>query len=164
MKRSKKGFSLIEILIVLSLSAVLVGLVGLSASMLARANVNKAANKLERMISKARATAMSKGEVRFNVTYSDNKIYAWIGDDGSQKEVIASGNIMFGGELDLSCKGVVLTSDSGGYGSHVTFNTSGGLAALGDGIRYVVADKHSKNCTEIIVYSLTGKTEINSLR
>ncbi|MCR5118037.1 MAG: prepilin-type N-terminal cleavage/methylation domain-containing protein [Lachnospiraceae bacterium] len=160
MKRSRKGFSLIEVLIVLALSAVLVGLVGVSASMLARANVHKTANKLEKFLITARTTAMAKGDTEVHFNYHDNKVYGWINDE--QPQLLGSGNIMAQGFIDMTTVGALLTTDTANSVGF-TFRVDGSVG-LTDGLRFVVADKRCRNCTEILVYAFTGKTAMKSLR
>lgn len=94
MKNSKnlhndKGFTLLELLIVLTISAIMVLFIGLTLGMINGANVNKAAKSCEQALVQGRVQTMAKGP-------STNKVYLWVengrsyvkvGDDGEKEQL-----------------------------------------------------------------------------
>ncbi len=162
MIRADKGLTLIEILIVLAISSILIGMSAMSVSMIRRANVDKTVNKLQKVIASARATTMAKGETagELSVHFNGGKLYAGVG--GGKEELISSGTVIADCDLNLDNKALVVT-DSKNFSANIKFRTSGGVGVT-DGVRFFVSDTNSKRCAEILVYGLTGKTEVNYLR
>ena len=79
--KNKKGFSLVEVLVVMSIIMVLSAVAGLSISIVNNANVSKAAKKLDSMFNDARVTAMAKGEAKgmLSLKVVDGTMYGYIG-------------------------------------------------------------------------------------
>lgn len=61
MSKNNKGFSYVELILVIAIMAIMVGIVGLSMGLISRTNVNKAASNLESSMNQARSLAMAKG-------------------------------------------------------------------------------------------------------
>lgn len=80
--KNKKGFSMVEVLVVMSIIMVLSAVAGLSISVVNNANVSKAAKKLDSMYNDARVTAMAKGEAKGKLTLKvvNGKYYGYIGE------------------------------------------------------------------------------------
>ena len=79
---NRKGFSLVEVLVVMSIMMVLGAVAGLSISIVNNSNVSKAAKNLDAMYNDARVTAMAKGEAKGTLTLKleNGKYYGYIGD------------------------------------------------------------------------------------
>ncbi len=79
---SDKGFSLIELIVVIAIMAVAVGLVTITYTLVHNANVAKAANTLDTAFNKARIQSMAKGTDagQLTVWITDGVMYYTIGD------------------------------------------------------------------------------------
>lgn len=82
-KFNNKGLSYIEMLVVVSIAAVMVGIFTISIGVVTRNNVTKAANKLEGGLSKAQVLCMSKNTTKgcINIYYESGKYYYYYGTD-----------------------------------------------------------------------------------
>lgn len=81
MKNNNKGFSYVELILVIAIIAIVVGLVSLSMGLVGRTNVNRGAEKLYSSLSQARSTSVTRGTERGMLTIScdGNKYYCYIG-------------------------------------------------------------------------------------
>ncbi len=61
MKNNNKGFSYVELILVLAIMALMIGMIGLSYGFVTRNNVSKAAAKMESVFNTSRITSLSKG-------------------------------------------------------------------------------------------------------
>ena len=82
MKKNNKGFSYVEMIIVIAIMALMVGMITLSIGMVNRNNVSRAGDKLATMIDKARVSAMTKGPKKgfLNIALVDGAVYAAVGE------------------------------------------------------------------------------------
>lgn len=162
-KRKNKGFTLLEIMIVISISAVLVGMVAVSASMIKRANVAKATQKLQKKVQQARSLSMAKGEAagKLKIQITGGNVYAQVGADGD-RELICGGSVKVICEKSHEHKGLKNMSGSSA-GMEVEYNTAGMLKLDTDGARIYIADKDFTRQSEILIYTLTGKSEAHDL-
>ena len=80
-KINNKGFSYVEMIVVLAIMAVMVGMIGLSYGMINRNNVNRASETLQSMANQARVNALTKGTSNgyLNIAKVGNDIYAAVG-------------------------------------------------------------------------------------
>lgn len=92
MKVSNKGISYIELILVIGISAMLVGLASLSIGIISRNNAEKAATKLEAAFSHAQALSMAKGQTNgsLTITSDGSSYYYYYGTDDSAKSKFAS--------------------------------------------------------------------------
>ena len=72
--QNNNGFTLLELIIVLTISSIMVLFIGLTLGMINGANVNKAAKNCEHALVQGRVQTMAKGP-------SENKVYLWV-DNG----------------------------------------------------------------------------------
>lgn len=84
--RSNKGFSLIELIVVIAIMAVAVGLVTITYTIVHNANVAKAANMLDTAFNKARIQSMAKGADagQLTVWIQGGVMYYTIGDPATE--------------------------------------------------------------------------------
>lgn len=84
---SNKGFSLVELMVVIAIMAVATGLVTITYSLVHNANVSKAANALDTAFNKARVQSMAKGPDAGQLTLwiaADGILYYTIGDPSTE--------------------------------------------------------------------------------
>ena len=102
MKTNNKGFSYVEMIVVIAIMSLMVGMIAISIGTVNRNKVNRAAESLETMVDKARVSAMTKGAKNgfLNIAKIDNAVYAAVGeqmftaDDVKMKgEKICSGKV-----------------------------------------------------------------------
>jgi len=81
MKNNNKGFSYVELILVLAIMAIMVAMIGISYGLVTRNNVTKAAAKMESLFNTARITSLSKGSEAgaLNLKAENGKIYYGIG-------------------------------------------------------------------------------------
>lgn len=80
-KVNNKGFSYVEMIVVLAILALMGGMITLSYGMINRNNVSRASETLESMANQARVNALTKGTSNGYLTIAkvDNYIYAAVG-------------------------------------------------------------------------------------
>lgn len=79
---NNRGFSIMELLIVMAIVSIISGFVGISYSLVTNSNVNAAANKLESAIKTSRVESMSRGQEngKLTIVMADKKMYYVIGE------------------------------------------------------------------------------------
>lgn len=87
--KDNRGFSLMELLVVIAVVAVVTGMVGISYSLVTNSNVNAAADKLEYAIRTSRVESMSKGQDngKLTIVQADGKLYYVIGEYDSANRI-----------------------------------------------------------------------------
>lgn len=81
-KINNKGFSYVEMIIVLAIMGIMVGFVSISISTNYRNEVARAAEKFETQVNQARTAALTKGSANgnLNIAYVDKAYYTYIGE------------------------------------------------------------------------------------
>lgn len=175
-----KGFSLVEIMVVIAIMMILVGMAVLSFNIVSNANVSQAANSLNASFSTARSTSMAKGLDAGTLTIKiiEGKVYTYIGSaaDGyaataRQMEKVSTNAISM--ELaasDNALGGAVLSE---GYIKQYSFRPSGAMCIVnyaGGGeptytdctsdscICYVF--KNKKRGSRVFIYPETGRHDV----
>ncbi len=79
--KNDKGFSYVELILVLAIMALMVAMIGLSYGLVTRNNVSKAAAKMESVFNTARITSLSKGSEAgaLNLMQENGTVYYYIG-------------------------------------------------------------------------------------
>lgn len=168
MKKNNKGFSYVELLLVLAIIAIMMGIMALSMSLIGRTNVNKGCDNLNNAMNQARTASMAKGRINGAITIScqDGKYYYYIGKAGtaeseSQKVKFASQPVNVG--YTLKSKSGVVKSLNDGDNIVIRYNQSTGAfemaTPVGDYVETIVFSNGDKSAT-IKCYIATGKTEI----
>lgn len=119
-KTKNKGFSLIEMIVVLAVMSVLIAFASLSIATINNAKVNDAAARMVTMIRQARTQSISKGQEagKLILTVEDGKLFGQIGDDGA-KELISSGMI------DVFVDNYQTSNPAASAGAYTSTNISG---------------------------------------
>ena len=120
LKTNQKGFSLLEMVIVVAIMGVLMGLIGVSLSYLNRTNLKQALNNTIGVMDTAKTTAMTKaGTVGVYFEGTDSGVQVWVAkraDDGTVTT--------YGDAYTISKKFAVTFVSSG---SSVELTTSGNV-------------------------------------
>lgn len=95
--RDNSGFSLIELLIVLAISAILLTIVTIAYAVVHNADVSRAARNFDSVLARARTESMAKGTDagQLNLYMENGVLYYWLGDPANMdyKEEICNSMI-----------------------------------------------------------------------
>ncbi len=167
MKKNNKGFSYVELILVLGIIAIMMGIMALSMSLIGRTNVNKGCDSLNSAMNQARTTSMARGRTNGQITISceGSKYYYYIGNPSTsehEKDKIkfASSPVQVSYTLK-SNPGVLQDLDEGETISIRYDQSTGafGMASVGDFVETIVFSNGDQMAT-IKCYIPTGKTEI----
>ncbi len=161
MKNNNKGFSYVELILVLAIMSLMIAMIGLSYGLVTRNNVTKAAAKMESLFNTARITSLSKGSEAgaLNFRAENGIIYYGIGK--------------YDADPDHNEVEWVKFAQSPVY---VTLSNSGGNVDLGTSVvtfKYNPSSGAFKACpysslilsngrtsSTLVLYSNTGKCEV----
>lgn len=169
---NNKGFSLVELMIVIAISAVLVGLVTITMSIVNNANSAKAAEAMAAALTNCRTLSMAKGDDKgqFNYRFSAGKLAYSTGESLNNGAITNNRNmkVYFGVHVNGALQGWntgALGQINGAAGS-ITFNTAGMVKTINGapanlGVIYVFAFKYGNNkrVDAVLLYPATGKTD-----
>ena len=102
MRRNNKGFSYVELILVMAIMAIMIGVVTISVGTVSRANINRGAEKLESHLERARSNSMARGTDRgtFVLKCENGGYYAYIGDpasaDQTRELLVSAGSVTVG--------------------------------------------------------------------
>jgi len=114
--RNNRGFSYVEMLMVLAIMAIMVGLVTISIGLVGRNSVKRTGEELESLIKKARTSALTKGTGQgyLNIALVDGAVYAYVGENLDKKP----GDVKKKG--DKICNSDIVITVTGAYGGKTT--------------------------------------------
>ncbi|MDE6531265.1 MAG: type II secretion system GspH family protein [Lachnospiraceae bacterium] len=162
---SNKGFSLIELIVVIAIMAVAIGLVTITYSLVNNANVSKAANALDTAFNKARIQSMAKGTDagQLTVWIDAGVMYYTIGDPDVETPIAVNSGVI----------GISYTDTNGvtfGHAEYMPraiyrFNSAGMVIRTGPGA-YLPREfefSHGNRRVDVMFFLETGKhmTELN---
>ena len=167
-KGANKGLTLIEMIMVLGISAILLAMAGLSYNLINNSNVQKSARRLENVIRLARTRSMAKGTASGRlVLYEQNgNIYARIGDDTTPELICNSGVTM---EAIVTAADYTVRSGGSSIPAYSTdpsaqisinFSTAGTGQTFNNSYNKFLLHR-GKRSFEVIVYKETGSVETN---
>ena len=156
---NNKGFSLIEVLVVIAIMSVMTGLAALSISLVHNANVNDACNKIESALSSARVTSMAKGQEAGKITFimDGGSLYYTIGDDPTRTRV-TTGSITVTTNNVPKCPSASGAAWADGVSYTYKFN-SAGMLVDSDSSPCCIILAHKARHSAVWVYRETGKIE-----
>lgn len=160
---SNKGFSLLELLVVMSVLAIMTAFAALGMAAANNADVGKSAHSLETAFNTSRVQCMSKGSDIGQITLVKNNggLYYRLGDENFLTK-ICSRKIQFRIEYK---SGAIALGDSipDGDIATISFNSAGMiLPSATPEIRRVVFINNNR-MVETVLYGETGKHEVNLL-
>ena len=147
-----KGFSYIEMLMVLAIMAIMIGMITISIGTVKRNTALRASEKLETLVNKARVNALTKGTAHgyVNVALYEGAYYAYVGErvpadldnDGSlesRKYVKEHGDKICNENATIYFNGLVKNNVN-----HIQFKqATGGLVGTSDTISVVCGNTSS---------------------
>ena len=161
MKDNNKGFSYVELILVLAIMALMLGMIGLSYGLVTRNNVTKAAAKMESVFNTARITSLSKGSEAgaLNIKQEGGIIYYGIGKYDPDPSLNTVEWVKF-----AQSPVYVTLSNSGGNEDLVStvvtykYNPSSGAFKACPYNRLIFSNGRTE-CT-LILYGATGKCKV----
>lgn len=163
-----KGFSLVEVLVVITIMMILVGMAAITYQVISNANVSKAAKALNSDFATARTTCMAKGvdEGTLTLKIINGRMYSYIGSaaegaaaTASEMKQISNGatDVMFATSPD-AIGGAVLAE---GYSVQYSFTPSGALTTGTADACYVYLFANKKRGARAFFYPETGRHDTN---
>lgn len=104
-KTNNKGFSYVEMIIVLAIMGIMVGFLSISISTNYRNEVSRTAEKFESRVNQARTSALTKGTANgyLNIAYVDKAYYTYVGEKlSSANSVKSKGEKLCNGNIEIS--------------------------------------------------------------
>lgn len=166
MKKNNKGFSYVELILVMAIMAILVAMVSISMGVVSRSNVNRGAERLNASLSKARNAAMAKGTDRgtIEITCDGSKYYCFVGSSTStnkiaERQEIGASPMVVGYYLKGNSEMITIQA---GTPLILKYNQSTGAfkELSGGGYCDKIVFTNGSSTAEIKLYSATGKTEL----
>lgn len=159
--RNNTGFTLMEMLVVMAISAILIGMVTVTIAVVNNADTNKAARALNAAIGRARTESMAKGTEAGQLTLSmvDGALYYQIGDPLTEPKILISSQMI---GVDAVYDDTTSTDGTPFTGTvTVKFSTSGfqEIDSTGMNLSKIIFSRGSRK-VETVLY-LTGKHETN---
>lgn len=171
MKQNNKGFSYVEMIIVLAIMTLMVGFLTISIGTNKRNEMARAAEKMESHVNKARTISMTKGTGSgcLNIGYVDKAYYVYVGEDlvgygGSSDEravrVKELGEKLCSGDINITLSGSI---DEDHPFRRLKFKQStGGIVDSGGGVytgyMTIMFERNLKS-TSFSIIGLTGKVK-----
>lgn len=117
MNSDNRGFSLVELIVVILIMAIMAGGAVMSAVVIHDADVSAAADELVAMLTSTRKTSIARedGTVRLVLTMEDDKYYACMyyddDNDSSTDEVVLDKQKLGGKSIKITVSGIVGAAD-----------------------------------------------------
>lgn len=162
MRKNNKGFSYVEMLMVLAIMAIMIGLVAISVGLIGRTTVSRVADKMETLCNKARTNALTKGSDAgwLNIAQVNGAVYAYVGEkiaDDNPQAVKDKGDKICSSEYEIitNFSGAATIGTSDGQVHRIPFKQStGGIGMSG---RVIVKKKNTNKTESFGIYGQTGK-------
>lgn len=135
MKNNNKGFSYVEMIVVIGIMALMVAMITISIGTVNRNRVNRASEAMESMVKNARVSAMTKGATYgyLNVAKDGSAIYAAVGEQlFTVADVKAKGEKICTGKVYIDFRSPNNPLNLGaGFHDDYSSETSTGVYSLG---------------------------------
>ncbi len=154
---SDKGFSLIELIVVIAIMAVAIGLVTITYTLVHNANVAKAANTLDTAFNKARIQSMAKGTDagQLTVWITGGVMYYTIGDPDIETPTAVNSAVI--GITYTDTNGVTFSNAENMPRAIYRFNSAGMVIQSGTLLPQEVDFFYGTRRVKVIFYLDTGK-------
>ena len=157
MRRNNKGYTLVELIIVIAILTIIAGVVTIGLSRVLVTKVTQCTDNMQNMINKVRISTMGREEVTLRFYQdSDDKYYAEV---KTKKKKLGSSTSEVTDPTDSS---VETLSYANGNAINISFDRSSGQLKLdgsGKCVRRIWIIKNTKINT-IILYQETGKVDV----
>ncbi len=163
MRDNNKGFSYVELILVLAIMAMMIAMIGISYGLVTRNNVSKACAKMESVFNTARITSLSKGSEQgaLNLKTENGIIYYGIGKyDPAHPEASTVEWVKFA----QSPVYITLVDDSGNKSNLSTtvvtfkYNPSSGAFKMCDYSELIFSNSRTESSLKL--FKATGKCKV----
>ena len=157
-----KGFSYIEMLMVLAIMAIMIGLVTISIGLINRNTVSRTLEKVETLCNKTRINALTKGSKNgyLNLAEFSDGVYAYVGemvDDDNINKIREKGDKICSKDYEIITNFVGLGSTADCQIHRIAFKQSTGGVIGGLNGRVIVKKKNTTKTESFGIYRETGK-------
>lgn len=167
MKQENKGFSLVELIVVIAIMTILTGLISAGIGMAVSKPADECIDKLKASLQSIRVTSMGKFDAHIEIYKKGDQIYAkeYYTEDSSGRETTKENIVGFKGVqvfYEINNSGSYTELVDGGTPLVIYYDRSSGAfsnALTGYYCTRIKAVKNSRTA-EMILYPLTGKIEI----
>ena len=163
-KANNKGFSYVEMIIVLAIMMIMVGFLTISIGTNRRNEVARAAEKFESRVNQARVAALTKGNANnghLNIAFVDGAYYTYVGEEVTDINLVkAKGEKLCNGNVHVTIAGPINAASP--YARLKFKQSSGGLVdAYGNDFTMDLNIMFEKNLSSVhySIDGLTGKIE-----
>ena len=154
--KNNKGFSYVEMLLVLAIMGIMVGMITVSASRVSRTSAARVSETLETNCNQARVNALSKGTANgyLNIAVDGGSVYTAVGPVYTSKaDVKSHGEKIGSGKLELFVGGSTFDEDNEVL--HIQYDQ--GTGGIYGGANTAVMVKNGNKSSSFIVIGSTGK-------
>lgn len=167
-KAGNKGFTLIEMILVLAITILILTMVLITYNVVNNANATKCVKRLETVIRTARTQAMAKGTEagRLTLTIEHGNLYAQIGDPlTAEKDLICNSGVTVKGLMCVAQADYIARNGNDFTTATVLFNTNGTVRVKGPAGQITTHNKFLINKGnrnyELMLYTETGAVREN---
>ncbi len=158
MKDRNKGFSYVEMIIVLAIMGVMVALLSITVGTVNRNNALRASEQLESYVNNARANALTKGTTRgvLSIAKDSTGVYAYVGEKQYTVDNVKNkGDKVCNGKVEVTVNGVAGTLMYIEFKQSTGGLTDGMIVSNPLGVDYVeVKTKNGNTTSSFKVYTM----------
>lgn len=162
MRKNNKGFSYVEMLMVLAIMAIMIGMITISVGFIGRNTVSRTLEKVESLCNRARTNALTKGSPNgyLNMAEFGDGVYGYVGkmvQDDDIDYIRENGQKICSKDYEIMTNFVGLGSTSDGQIHRIAYKQStGGVIGNLSG-RIIVKKKNTSKTESFGIYGQTGK-------
>ena len=164
MRRNNKGFSLVELIVVIAIMVILTGLISMGVGMAVSKPADECVAKIKSTLQNIRVTTMGKYDAHVEIYKQNNQIYAKeimvedsTGTTSTKVNLVGTKGVQLFYELDSS--GTYVELVEGGPSLLIYYDRSSGAFSKATSGYYCTRIKAVKGTKQAVLrlYSLTGK-------
>lgn len=157
MRKDNRGFSLVELIVVMGIMAVLGGVMFMGVSMISGKPADKCAEKIKTVIQSSRVTTMGRTNVSLKIyRAADGRVMAsQTTPEGTNDSIIGDADVTV--EVQINGGGF---SPLGSASSPLTIEFDRSTGALKNADKLTIQVSRANTTRVLVLYGLTGKIEL----